>query len=462
MTWEHRQSAVQLFDEPALAPLPERRPAAPGPDRWGGLDAGEAAQRILRLHWRLVLAFALIGLAAAYGLHYKDRPLYAASARVALDTPDTQALSDSTAYADGARAIVTSPTHAAAALAKIHVARDSGVVAAQEVALQAVGTSNVEQITVTDPDPRVAAGLANALAADLVQTRRQLRAGSKAPPVDQQITSVQASIAQLDAQIKVVSAQLQQAAPTDVPRLSGLMASLVSERGGLVQEQDTLLTLRTPMVVDHATPPTHAISTRRSLDMALGLLLGLALGVGVAALVETLRPTVATARGISRAVDAPVLGKLNARPGTVPMVLDPMLGLRLRRVAREAQIRTVELATIGPETDLKRLARQLQAHVNGHPLTRESTTLGNGSGPAVRVFASPPATRTNGAESSVGLVVVAPSIVKKTELERAIELSLLTEWPLLGVLTYKRGRSGSRRRRGKRIASDGGIDETSP
>jgi capsular polysaccharide biosynthesis protein len=379
-----------------------------------------------------------------------------------MDTPDTQALSDSTAYADGARAIVTSPSHVAAALAKIHVSRDPAAVAAQEVALQAVGTSNVEQITVTDPDPRVAAGLANALAADLVQTRRQLRAGKQAPPVDQQIASVQASITQLDAQIKVASAQLQQAAPTEVPRLSGLMASLVSERGSLVQQQDTLLTLRTPMVVDRATLPTPAISPRRSVDMALGLLLGLALGVGAAALLETLRPTVTTARGVSRAVDAPFLGKLNAHPGTLPLVLDPMLGLRLRRVAKEAEVRTVELATVGPATDLRRLARQLQAHVNGHPLTRESSTMGNGSGPTVRVYGSPPPTRTNGAAPSVGLVVVTPSIVKRDRLEAAIELSLLTEWPLLGVLTYRPGRSGSRRRPAKRTTSDGGIHETAP
>src|SRR5207237_7827547 len=100
--------------------------------------------------------------------------------------------------------------------------------------------SSIQQITVTDQDPHVAAALANALAADLVQTRRQLRAGKQAIPIDQQISNVQASIGQLDVQLKTVNAELQQAQPTDVPPLSGLMQSLVSERSGLGQEEDTL------------------------------------------------------------------------------------------------------------------------------------------------------------------------------------------------------------------------------
>jgi hypothetical protein len=240
------------------------------------------------------------------------------------------------------------------------------------------------------------------------------------------------------------------------------MTSLVNERGGLVQEEDTLLTLRTPMVVDLAAPPTHALSTRKSLDMALGLLLGLALGIGAAGLVETLRPTVTSARGVSRALDVPVLGELEAHPSTVPLVLDPMLGLRLRRVAKEAQVRTVELATIGPPTDLKRLARQLQLHVNGHPLMREEGAVTNGSGPAVRVFGSPSAAKTNGAGPSVGLVVITPSTVKRSDLRTATDLSLLTEWPLLGALTYKPGRTGSRRRGDQRPATHGGMDEVAP
>jgi len=153
-----------------------------------------------------------------------------------------------------------------------------------------------------------------------------------------------------------------------------------------------------------------------------------------------------------------VLGKLDTRPGTVPLVLDPMLGLRLRRVAKEAQVRTVELAMIGPNTDLKGLARQLQLHVNGHPLMREAGA-GDRSGPIVRVFAPPRAMKTNGAAPSVGLVVITPSIVKKADLQSAIDLALLTELPLLGALTYKPGRSGSRRGGRQRPEIYGGWDE---
>jgi capsular polysaccharide biosynthesis protein len=433
---QHQQATQELVDEAMPGTLLRRHGSVSRPDRPGGLDLREAGRRILRIHWRLVLVFAVLGLGAGYGLHYGDRPLYSASARVVLDTADAQAVSDSQAYADGARAIVTSPSHVAAALDSIHVSRDAATVAAKDVTLQSVGTSSVEQITVTDEDPQVAASLANALAADLVQTRRELRAGKQAVPIDRQISIVQSDIGQLDAQLKVVTTQLEQAAPGDVPRLSGLMTSLVNERQGLAQEEDILLTLRSPMVVDPAPPAGSPTSTRRSLDVALGLLLGLAAGIGAAALVETLRPTDASARAVGRTVGAPVLGELDGHPGTTPLVLDPLLGLRLRRVAKQASVRTVELATVGPPTDLHRLAQQLQLHVGGHPLLRESEPGPTEAAPAVRVFGFPP-TRTNGTAPSVGLVIIAPSIVKRADLEIAAELAVLTDWPLLGVLTYR-------------------------
>jgi capsular polysaccharide biosynthesis protein len=460
MSPEQHQQATELVGETMPGTLLNGHLSVPGPARSIGLDLNEAVQRILRIHWHLVLVFAVLGLGAGYGLHLGDRPRYSASARVVLDTADAQGVSDSQAYADGARAIVTSPSHVEAALNSIGASRDPATVAGKDVALQSVGTSSVEQVTVTDQDPQVAAQLANALAADLVQTRRELRAGKQAAPIDKQISTVQSDIGQLDGQIKTVTTQLQQAAPADVPRLSGLMTSLVNERQGLVQEEDTLLTLRSPMVVDAATPPSSPISTRRSLDMALGLLLGLVAGIGAAGLVETLRPTVAGARAVGRTVDAPVLGELSGHPGTTPLVLDPLLGLRLRRIAKEASVRIVELATVGPPADLHRLAQQLQMHVSGHPLMRESASGPKEPAPAVRVFGFPN-TRSNGAGPSIGLVIITPSVVKRSDLEIATQLALLTDWPLLGVLTYRagRGRPGTRRRPGKRTPSQGGTDE---
>src|SRR5205807_4016981 len=145
----------------------------------------------------------------------------------------------------------------------------------------AVGTSSTQQVTVTDQDPHVAAALANALAADLVQTRRELHGYDQTSPIGKQISSVQSSIAQLDSELKAVNSALEVASPVDVPRLSSLMTSLVNERSGLVQQEDQLLSMRSPIVVDPATVPTQPVSGRRYLDMALGLLLGLALGVGL-------------------------------------------------------------------------------------------------------------------------------------------------------------------------------------
>jgi hypothetical protein len=159
-------------------------------------------------------------------------------------------------------------------------------------------------------------------------------------------------------------------------------------------------------------------------------------------------------------VDAPVLGELSGHPGTTPLVLDPLLGLRLRRIAKEASVRIVELAMVGPPTDLQRLAQQLQMHVNGHPLMREPASGPKEPAPAVRVFGFP-TTRSNGAGPSIGLVIITPSVVKRSDLEMATQLALITDWPLLGVLTYRNGRGGpgTRGRPGKRTPRQGGTDE---
>ena len=143
MLLEQDQATIEVVAGTAPVTLLDARPGARLTEGGSGLDIHEVVERILGSHWGLVLALALIGLAAGYGLHYRDRPMYAASARVVLDTPDAQAQSESQAYADGARAIVTSPSHVAAALRKIGVSRDAAQVASQDVTLQAVGTSAI-------------------------------------------------------------------------------------------------------------------------------------------------------------------------------------------------------------------------------------------------------------------------------------------------------------------------------
>ena len=57
------------------------------------------------------------------------------------------------------------------------------------------------------------------------------------------------------------------------------------------------------------------VPSLRLLDMALGLVLGLVAGIGAAAVLETIRPTVASAGGVAAAVGAPLLFDLSASRG---------------------------------------------------------------------------------------------------------------------------------------------------
>src|SRR5215831_495426 len=164
------------------------------------MEVGEAVQRILVQHWRLIVVLVLAGACAGLVLGLRGPQLYAAHARVSLSSTDPQDAAMSQAMADSGRAVVTSPSHVARALAAIGASRDASAVAQQHVGLQAIGTSGVVELTVTDPDPYVAARLANALAQDLVATRRDMARGAAQSPAEQ-LANVQAEIGQIDAQI---------------------------------------------------------------------------------------------------------------------------------------------------------------------------------------------------------------------------------------------------------------------
>jgi uncharacterized protein involved in exopolysaccharide biosynthesis len=153
-------------------------------DAWDGVEIRRAVSRLVRGHWPLLLGLVAAGLLSGLGLHVRDHPRYSASARVALDVADPQGSAGSQVVSDTARAIVTSRSHVAGALAAVPAQRDPAAVAERDVTAQQMGASGIVQVVVTDEDPGVAAALANALAADLVETRRQLDSSRPALVID--------------------------------------------------------------------------------------------------------------------------------------------------------------------------------------------------------------------------------------------------------------------------------------
>ena len=161
------------------------------------MQLDEALQRIFRRHRLLIVVTVLLGLAVPLGIHVLGSTTYTATARVTLDASNPKSAGASTALADAATGIVTGPGRVAGALRKARAHRNADDFAANDVAVHAVGSSGVLELSVSDPKPRVAAVVANALADELVAARRQAAEGT-AP----------ALVASLDAQIAAASQRI--------------------------------------------------------------------------------------------------------------------------------------------------------------------------------------------------------------------------------------------------------------
>jgi hypothetical protein len=396
------------------------------------VEAQEAVQRILFVYWRPIVALVLIGVVAGLALHVGEQPVYVASTRVNLASPDPQDAAQSQAIADAARAIVTSPSHVAGALDGIGASRDAAVVARDDVDLQALGTSGTMELTVRDVDPHVAARLADALASDLIATRLQVTQGASTETLRQEAAALRTKLDQVDARIDGLQAMLPGASAANLPTLSSQLASLDTERTSLIQQITTLQAQaqRAPVVIDPARAPDRAAPSRRPLDVALGALLGLVLGVAGAAVAETIRPTAVSARAVERVVGVPVLGELDARFPGDPARLG-VVWLRLVLTIRKANVAALQLVGTGPPDELEALARAL--------LDQERASPADGA-PALPVMASPVNGRPGRAQALGGAVLVVRTPVKHAELAALAECVALTRGALLGVLTIRRVR----------------------
>lgn len=402
------------------------------------MDLQEFARRILLGHWVVIVAIVIAGVGGVVALHVFDIPTYSASTRLVLDAPAPTSVIEATAVADSAKAIVTSPTHIISALNTAGVVRDP-VKVTSNIALVPLGTSGVLQLTVKDSDPVAAAGIANALAEDLIQTRLKVSPVAQRAALETQIKTVNDRIAALDADIKSLNAQLAnlrvdpsnpQTASVQAQILADRISADSNQRSALTQELIHLDSERaalgsisntSPTVIDVATVPTKADPSRLPIDLALALVIGTVLGVAVSAGLETLRPTLAGGDAVSKHLAVPVLGWLPDTSGT--------LAQRLRLAATATDIRALELIGVGDAPDLTSLARSLRG-----PLSQ-----GQGEGKGISIFApeDAPARYRNGQAPSSGFVVVAPERIRKAALAPVQELIALSGRPLLGVIAHK-------------------------
>ena len=430
------------------------------------MELNEAVRRILRQHWLLILAFVAVGAAVPTLLHSGDAKTYTASTRLVLDTPDPTSGPESAAIADAARGIATSPAQVREALAKARVTRRNATdLAKNHVSVRALGTSAVLQLSVTDRNPRIAAALANALAARLIQTRLNASNGDVQQVlarIDRRITNLNQRISSVDSEIAALDAR---GAASGVLRAkrsaaASLRASLARRRAVLESDQISLLSTDSgrhkPSIISAASVPSDPNSSRLLADMILGALLGLVLGIGLAGIRETLRPTLIGGDAVARELDTPLLGSLSGEPNTDGSSLAEAapIAARLKLAAEASKVQQVGLLDVGGEFDLSKLAEQLDAMAVEPELEREPALVGTfrvaQGAPAmtheaadhahvglrIRPFSPESATLNHGVVRA--LVVVAPATLKKAELVDVSHLLRVTRLPLLGLITYKR------------------------
>jgi capsular polysaccharide biosynthesis protein len=448
------------------------------------MELNEAVRRILGQHWVLILLIALIPVELVAVLHMRDTPTYTASARVVLDTADPKSGPESTAIADTAKAIATSPAQVADALREARaVGRDPVEVAREHVQIRGLGSSGILQLSVTDSSPEGAVAIVNALAAQVIKTRLQLTSGQ----VRETLASLDRRIEEINRQLSRVGAKadtlvVAAANATDPQRAKALRAErdeTLRSRDFLAQQRavreservnllSTLAVRPKSSVISPASPPAAANPSGVLPDLVLALLLGLVLGVGCAGLRETLQPTLVGPEAIARELDAPLLATLAGTPADeVSFEERSQITSRLRMSAEAARVRSVTLLAGGEGVDVEPLARCLDGFLAPAPEPRDvlagavagaySASRRGSARPSategrpdpsipIRVFGvDVPAIKNSGA---TGLVVVVPATMKKERLAGTKHLLRVSPAPLLGVITHRpAGPKGRRRSR---------------
>jgi uncharacterized protein involved in exopolysaccharide biosynthesis len=392
------------------------------------VQLSDIGRRIFREHSRLIAALVVAGLVAGLLLQVTQGKTYTASARLVLDTADPESPSESKAIADTAKAIATSTAQVRAALAAAHLQERNAVeVARDRVSIQALGTSGVLQLSVTDPDRHAAAALTNALAERVIETRLAVSNGQ----LQQVLARLQERIDGLNSKIAALDAQ------ADASTSSSQRAALLQSRDLLIQQRSVAESERVSLlstdatrpkagIISRATIPTQADASHWLSDALLGAVLGLILGIGAAAAIETVRPTIAGSENLAETLGIPLIGVLQSvYPGERRPAVEDLkhLRARLQLAGDEAGARKIGLIATDASIDLTDLATQLATSrsapdsVEVSPVNLDESELEG--------------------RRETAVVLVSPTSLKRAELltlDRRLTLMTAT---LLGLITYQ-------------------------
>jgi polysaccharide biosynthesis transport protein len=226
----------------------------------------------------------------------------------------------------------------------------SGDEISNKVSVQSEGQSDVASVQATDPDPEIAADLANAFAANYIVFRRD---ADRRKVLEAQ-RLVQADFDRLPPEAQAGSEG--QSLQRQISRLSTL-AALQTGNAELVQR---------------ATVPTSPSAPKTARNTVLGLVLGLLLGVGAAFLLERLDRRLREPDDFQQLLRLPILAEITeskalADPAHGVATSGPegaafqMMRARLRYFNVDRNIQSVLITSAAPEEGKTTIARNLVA-----------------------------------------------------------------------------------------------------
>ncbi|MTD55140.1 hypothetical protein [Amycolatopsis pithecellobii] len=436
------------------------------------MEFNEALRRTFAGHWRLLVCFVAVPLLVVAVMHALSSPSYVATGRIQASSTPPGTDTEADAVLNRVAGIATSPAVINDALRQAGITtRDANQLAGGDVAVGRLGSSAVFNVSVTDPSPQIATGLAGALATQVVTFIN----GAGDPRTTALVTQLTSQQQNLLAQRQQVAAKLALASgPLDTANLSAQLSTLdqqLNDLGSTLRQlQSTVLSTGGSAAVISMPPPATQAPSKLATDLGLAGLAGLIAGLLVATVLEVVRPRVAGAREFARELGTVDLGRLTPAPdGGDAVTIDVATTVALRETVTRTGTGTMVVTGPLPAPRLSALAEELANRLSpGHGTGGAPSADGVSARPAgfadpgrtatldpvmellpqheaVEVRALPDVDTTSG-NGRRGLLVVAPDLTLHREVDDIRTLIAATGWPVLGVLGMRalRRRESSR------------------
>ncbi len=348
----------------------------------GTLEIRQYLALLWRWLWLIVLAAVVAG-AAAYVTSRMATPIYDATATLHIvqgqkvGGPDYSSILMSEQLAQTYARMLSGQPIVDEAAARLGVEADD-----LDVTSSPIRDTQLIQLSVQGPDPRVAADMANTIPTVFVEWNQKAQAARYADSIGSLSREMQQVEGDMeDAQASLEAARAAQTPdPAEVARLETLLAQYRSTYDGLLQSYEQIRVAQAQgvdllTVFEPAEVPEFPSQPRTRTNTMLAAVVGAMLAVGVAFLVEYLDDTLKLPEDVARAGGLATFATIARLPGQPPAGEPPLMASLPDSAIAEAYrvLRTnLEFATLGMHHSSVSLLVTSALPVEG-----KSTTLAN-------------------------------------------------------------------------------------